>query len=205
MKRHTTIIAIIAVLIVSFFTDPVIVEAKGTCAVAGCGRTAISHSSYCSVHTCCKPDCYKLRNNGTVYCDAHAREWLRESGQTACSISGCYAPAKSGSSYCSKHECEERGCHSIKVDGTKYCSKHNPSNKSGSSRGSSTSGSRTTSRSSNSRSTSSRKYDPYNVYSYSSAQDFADDKYEEFYDYEDDYEDEDEAYDAAEDYWRAHH
>ena len=46
-----------------------------------------------------------------------------------------------------------------------------------------------------------KKYDPYNVYDYESASDFADDKYEEFYDYEDDYEDEDEAYDAAEDYW----
>ncbi|MBP5607276.1 MAG: hypothetical protein J6X66_03290 [Lachnospiraceae bacterium] len=39
----------------------------------------------------------------------------------------------------------------------------------------------------------------------SSAQDFADDKYEEFFDYEDDYDDEDEAYDAAEDYWNEHH
>ncbi len=47
--------------------------------------------------------------------------------------------------------------------------------------------------------------DPYNVYSYGSAQDFADDKYEEFFDYEDDYDDEDEAYDAAEEYWDAHH
>lgn len=52
---------------------------------------------------------------------------------------------------------------------------------------------------------SSKKYDYYDVYDYKSAQDFADDKYEEFYDYEDDYEDEDEAYDAAEDYWRDHH
>lgn len=47
-------------------------------------------------------------------------------------------------------------------------------------------------------------YDPYDVYSYKSAKDFADDKYEEFYDFEDDYEDEDEAYDAAEEYWYAH-
>ena len=45
----------------------------------------------------------------------------------------------------------------------------------------------------------------YHVEDYRSSQDFADDKYEEFYDYEDDYEDEDEAYDAAEDYWREHH
>ncbi|WP_024865648.1 hypothetical protein [Butyrivibrio sp. FCS014] len=52
-----------------------------------------------------------------------------------------------------------------------------------------------------SRSTYHETYDPYDSKSYKSAQDFADDKYEEFYDYEDDYDDEDEAYDAAEDYW----
>ena len=46
-----------------------------------------------------------------------------------------------------------------------------------------------------------KTYDPYDANEYKSAQDFADDKYEEFFDYEDDYEDEDEAYDAAEDYW----
>lgn len=63
----------------------------------------------------------------------------------------------------------------------------------------------TNSKPSTSSSMTTKKYDPYNVYDYNSAQDFADDKYEEFYDYEDDYEDEDEAYDAAEDYWRAHH
>ncbi|WP_026522832.1 hypothetical protein [Butyrivibrio sp. VCB2001] len=57
----------------------------------------------------------------------------------------------------------------------------------------------TTSPSNNS--SSKKIYDPYDVHDYKSAQDFADDKYEEFYDYEDDYEDEDEAYDAAEDYW----
>ncbi len=48
---------------------------------------------------------------------------------------------------------------------------------------------------------SQKTYDSYDRNKYKSAQDFADDKYEEFYDYEDDYEDEDEAYDAAEDYW----
>ncbi len=60
------------------------------------------------------------------------------------------------------------------------------------------------SKSSKSKSSSSKSkkgYDSYNVHDYKSAQDFADDKYEEFYDYEDDYDDEDEAYDAAEDYW----
>ncbi|WP_026659691.1 hypothetical protein [Butyrivibrio sp. AC2005] len=52
---------------------------------------------------------------------------------------------------------------------------------------------------------SQNSYDPYNVNDYKSSEEFADDKYEEFYDYEDDYEDEDEAYDAAEDYWNEHH
>ena len=50
-----------------------------------------------------------------------------------------------------------------------------------------------------------KKYDTYDVYNYKSAQEFADDKYEELYDYEDDYDDEDEAYDAVEDYWYDHH
>lgn len=49
------------------------------------------------------------------------------------------------------------------------------------------------------------KFDPYDVNDYDSAEDFADDKYEEFYDYEDIYEDEDEAYDAAEEYWYEEH
>ena len=51
----------------------------------------------------------------------------------------------------------------------------------------------------------SKKQDTYDVYDYSDAEDFAEDRYEEFYDYEDDYEDEDEAYDAALDYWYDHH
>lgn len=51
---------------------------------------------------------------------------------------------------------------------------------------------------------SKKNSDPYDVHDYKSAEEFADDKYEEFYDYEDDYEDEDEAYDAAEEYWREH-
>ncbi len=62
-----------------------------------------------------------------------------------------------------------------------------------------------TSKSSSKKSGSKKSYDPYDVHKYKSAQDFADNKYKEFYEYEDDYEDEDEAYDAAEDYWRDHH
>lgn len=47
--------------------------------------------------------------------------------------------------------------------------------------------------------------DPYDVYDYDSADEFADDVYEEFFDIEDDFEDDDEAYDAAVDYWEDHH
>lgn len=57
---------------------------------------------------------------------------------------------------------------------------------------------------STSKSKSSKKsYDPYDADKYTSADDFAEDKYEEFYDYEDDAEDDDDAYDAAVDYWNS--
>lgn len=57
---------------------------------------------------------------------------------------------------------------------------------------------------STSKSKSSKKaYDPYDADKYTSADDFAEDKYEEFYDYEDNVEDDDDAYDAAVDYWNS--
>ncbi len=49
------------------------------------------------------------------------------------------------------------------------------------------------------------EYDPYDADDYDSAEEFADEKYQEFYDYEDDFEDHDEAYDAAEEYWNDRH
>jgi hypothetical protein len=76
----------------------------------------------------------------------------------------------------------------------KASSKKNTSSGSGASKSSGTGKSKT-----------SKTYDTYDVHDYKSAQEFADDKYEEFYDYEDDFEDEDEAYDAAEDYWNDNH
>jgi hypothetical protein len=50
---------------------------------------------------------------------------------------------------------------------------------------------------------SKKSYDPYDADKYTSADDFAEDNYEEFYDYEDDAEDDDDAYDAAVDYWNS--
>ncbi len=162
-------------------------------------------------------------SNGTVFCDKHAAEYAREKGYKACAYSGCWGYASKDSSYCSKHTCSNSKCTSKVVDGTRYCSTHaektsttkSTSKSSSYSTKKSTSSSKSTtskstsrysgSKKSSSKSSSKKSYDPYDVHSYKSAQDFADDKYEEFYDYEDDFDDEDEAYDAAEDYWNDHH
>ena len=154
---------------------------------------------------CRKEGCNRSSgSNGTIYCDYHAAEYARKKGYKVCAESGCYDQAQSKGSYCSTHTCRKKDCYSKSVTGNwGYCSTHDPSNKKSSS-------TTTTKRSASSYKKSSssstkKKYDTYHVYDYDSAQAFADDKYEEFYDYEDDYEDEDEAYDAAEDYWRDHH
>lgn len=151
---------------------------------------------------CGKDGCNRKKgSNGTVYCDYHAAEYARNKGYKVCAVSGCYAGAQSKGSYCSKHTCREKNCYSKSVTGNSgYCSTHDPSKKK-------TSSVSTVKKSTSKKKSSSqaKKYDTYHVYDYDSAQSFADDKYEEFYDYEDDYDDEDEAYDAAEDYWRDHH
>ncbi|WP_155832303.1 hypothetical protein [Butyrivibrio sp. MC2013] len=84
--------------------------------------------------------------------------------------------------------------------------------KSGKGSSSSYSGSRSSSASSSgskastgSKSASSKKFDLYDVYDYNNATDFANDRYEDFFEFEDDYEDEDDAYDAAVDYWNENH
>ncbi len=164
--------------------------------------TAVAGTRY---DTCRKNGCNRSTgNNGTVYCDYHAAEYARENGYRVCAVSGCYDKARSKGCYCSKHSCREKDCNSRSVTGSwGYCSKHDPGKKSASS--STTSTKKYYSGKKSSSSSTKKKYDIYDVYDYKSAQDFADDKYEEFYDYEDDYEDEDEAYDAAEDYWNDHH
>ena len=95
-------------------------------------------------------------------------------------------------------QCAKSGCTRKRSTGSIYCYEHKPKDTSSSN---SYSGSKSTSKNSDSVGKVKKSYDYYGVHDYKSAQDFADDKYEEFYDYEDDYEDEDEAYDAAEDYW----
>jgi hypothetical protein len=149
-------------------------------------------------------------SNGTVFCDTHAALYASEKGYKACAASGCWGRATKDSRYCSRHTCSNSKCTSKVVEGTRYCSTHTEktstnksSNKSSgyTTKRSTSSSKSSTNKSSSKKSGSKKSYDPYDVHKYKSAQDFADDKYEEFYDYEDDYEDEDEAYDAAEDYW----
>ncbi len=169
--------------------------------------------------------------NGTIFCDKHAEQYANEHDYKVCAAEGCWATASSKSSYCSRHTCIVGGCYSCVLEGQRKCEAHSEAyivakykknnfasgkkEEDKSSVGSSVtrktngnSGSKTgtgsyrsTTGKSTSKKSSSKTYDPYDVGDYKSAQDFADDKYEEFYDYEDDYEDEDEAYDAAEEYW----
>ena len=131
-------------------------------------------------------------------------------GGRYCSSHTCIAPGckelryGGGTSYCYQHKCNHKGCSSRRVDGSNFCSTHKAAGEADEAKAWEKVKSKTSTKKSSSGSFK-MKYDYYNVYDYKSAQDFADDKYEEFYDYEDDYDDEDEAYDAAEDYWREHH
>ncbi len=204
MKRLLSIILSVILIITIMNISPVYLNAATKCASPGCTYDAISHSKYCRLHTCETQDCYNYRNNGTVYCDKHAAEWLKKSGKKACIVSGCYASQLKDCNYCSKHKCDQKDCKAKALDGSRYCKTHDPSNKAKTTTTKKSSSTTTTKKKTTS-SSSKKKYDPYDVYNYKSAQDFADDKYEEFYDYEDYYDDEDEAYDAAEDYWREHH
>ncbi len=123
--------------------------------------------------------------------------------------------ASVGNSGNDSRPCLEPGCGLERASGSKYCyihksytgvsSKKSYGYSSGSSIPSTKSVAPVAPKTSTTSKSTKKTYDSYNVQNYKSAQDFADDKYEEFYDYEDDYEDEDEAYDAAEDYWREHH
>ena len=209
VKKMTALAMTIAIIAVC--TMPITTYAARKCSYPDCDRS-VDSGSYCRLHKCSHEGCSSAKgNNGTIYCDTHAAEYVRKQGYTPCLASGCYRKTSKDHSYCSYHECKKSDCTKKKVTGSDYCSSHQPISKAttGSSTKSATSSKSSTSSSASRKSSSStgttNKYDPYDVYSYSSAQSFADDKYEEFFDYEDDYEDEDEAYDAAEDYWYDHH
>ncbi len=123
-----------------------------------------------------------------------------------CAVDGCENEPKPGSTYCYDHACFEPGCEEKRTSDSRYCRAHSEQyeaqkKKSYNTFKKSSSSSSSSSYKKKSSGSSSYVYDSYDVNSYKSKEEFAEDKYEEFYDYEDDYEDEDEAYDAAEDYW----
>lgn len=132
-------------------------------------------------------------------------------GTRTCLKKYCEREAVNGGCYCRYHTCAEPGCYAGVSSSNEKCEKHktrynsNPSRTKSKTTATAAQAKRNNVKSNSRSSSSNRKKDTYDVYDYKSAQDFADDKYEEFYDYEDDFEDEDEAYDAAEDYWREHH
>ena len=181
MRKKIMALIVIAVIVIGeLYAMPLrAVAGDPQCSASGCKNSRASGSTYCSTHTCHHGSCKSKILSGSKYCSSHT-----------CAQSGCYREVNSANSKCSIHK---------------------------NSTGSSATAATTTAASTGSRpytytssgsiisTASGRRTDPYNVYSYSSAQDFADDKYEEFFDYEDDYEDEDEAYDAAEEYWYSHH
>ena len=109
---------------------------------------------------------------------------------------GCAMPVSA------QGHCIKSGCTRKRSTGSSYCYVHKPSSSSSSSSSSSYSSGKSSSKKGSSY--SGKSYDYYGVHNYKSAQDFADDKYEEFYDYEDT-DDEDDAWDEAYDYWNRHH
>ncbi len=165
---------------------------------------------------CRESGCYNDNTpNGTVFCDYHAAQYAKEKGYRTCAADKCWGYAVTNGKYCRSHTCKYAECTNKATDDEGYCSTHSHKNETSSksykkgtsypSKEGKTNTGRNSRNSSRNNRTSKKKYDQYDVYDYKSAEEFADDKYEEFYDYEDGYEDEDEAYDAAEDYWKEHH
>lgn len=163
----------------------------------------MSGSGYCSSHTCAESGCYKEVNSANERCATHKKQYNESTGigTTTCNYSGCKNSKTSGGSYCYTHTCHHGSCKSKIISGSKYCSSHtcaqsgcykevNSANSKCSIHKNSTSLSATTTTSgttssssrphtytssgSGTSSSSGRRTDPYNVYSYGSAQDFAD-------------------------------
>ena len=188
-KSFMTFVAIIIAITTVLGTNGLEVKAYEKCGYKGCSA--------------------ENTPNGTVFCDKHAGQYAREEGYDYCDYPSCWGHVAKDSDYCSLHTCANTKCTNKVESGSRYCSTHTESTTTKKSSSSSYSTKKSSSSKSSSKYSSSKsnkkKYDTYDVYNYKSAQEFADDKYEEFYDYEDDYDDEDEAYDAAEDYWYDHH
>lgn len=220
LKRSVKIVAFALIAFIAISMTSVTAYAGRTCSHSGCDRS-VDSGSYCKLHKCGKTGCLNEKGgNGTIYCNSHARSYASSTGKKTCAASGCYASASGSGSYCYSHTCIKDKCKNKRVEDSNYCSTHEPkadSKKTGTSTKSKTNVKSTTkSKSSSSTSSSSKsktstskskskqstkKNDSYNSYKYKTADEFAEDKYEEFADFEDDYDDDDEAYDDAVDYW----
>jgi hypothetical protein len=174
-------------------------DTSSICAIASCNENRISEEGhYCRLHTCEKVDCYNKRyENGTIYCDSHASEYLIENGYKGCSKTGCYRRRDEEDWYCSEHSCKVKGCMiSVSVaDGEEYCILHDKSSATSSSTNTSTDTGSSTNKSTssgkkNSSSSSKKSSASYKDQEYDDPEDF-------YYDNYDDFED----YDEAEEYW----
>ena len=128
MRRKNSLFITIIITIISItLLLPLEVSAAKICTLSGCDSTCTSSSSYCRLHTCQKDGCHKLRNNnGTIYCNTHAQQYVNSQGYSPCSASGCYRRPTGESSYCSEHKCDKSGCNSKAASGSEYCSNHKP-------------------------------------------------------------------------------
>lgn len=153
----------------------------------------------------------------TQYIDKKKKEDREEYYRTKCYIYDCENKKLEGYNYCSEHKCAEPGCDFSRTFGTVYCAFHawendpvyraerekamkmeqeleaakakNDDGKSGSSKNNSSGSSSGKSSGSSSGSSSGKSnYDPYDVYDYHSAEDFADEWEDDFDDWEDAYE-----------------
>lgn len=176
MKRVITTILMTVLMVSIFATNKMDVSAyTRKCSESGCSNNAEGSSRYCYWHKCRINNCTSKRSSGSEYCSNHK---CKSSG---CSSSAYYTSGK-WKGYCNNcawKEAEKQGV--VKKNAS------------------------SSSKKSSSRSSKKMKADPYNVYAYKSAREFADDKYEEFYDYEDEFDDEDDAWDEAYDYWVRKH
>lgn len=95
------------------------------CLIEGCERSPGSSYSYCRLHRCREDGCNTYKGqNGTIYCDDHAKIFLREQGERKCLATDCYRSQGEIGLYCYYHECAENDCLSAKVDDTDYCEEH---------------------------------------------------------------------------------
>jgi len=89
---------------------------------------SVSLPVYAKTDKCGKNGCSRENTlNGTVYCNYHAAQYVKEQGYTACACSDCYRKREKGSSYCYVHICDSKDCSkkATSEDG-KYCASHTP-------------------------------------------------------------------------------